>query len=129
MKISKTHQVFSVYLKEPRALTNPEDYLGPNWQDVINFWFYLDGLSEDEKERILDSYWALDEDVRVSAWNDAKDAAKKVVGKKVRDAACDAAYDVTEWCDFVYVTLELLGHHKILEHGKSLTFLPLCLEP
>ena len=128
MKISKIHQEFSERLKEPRALTNPEDFLGPNWKDVINFWLYVDGLSYDEKLEMNKCYWALDYHVRYSAFNASWVAADKFVGWKVRTAAWSAAYDVTTFVVFGYATYELIASHKLLEQGKTLTALPLCLK-
>jgi hypothetical protein len=128
MKISKTQQRFSEELKEPRSLTNPEDYLGPNWQDVINFWLYVDGLSYEEKYKMNKCYWALDRDVRIGACCSSRDAAKEVVGKKVRDASWYATYDVSDWYIFQYATNELIAQHKLLEQGKTLVFLPLCIK-
>ncbi len=123
MKISNTHQRFSDLLKEPRSLTNPEDYLGPNWLDVINFWLYLDTLTEDEKRKIRDSYWALDYHVLKSASDASWVAANEVVGDGIRRSA----YVVANWCIFAYATCELIASHKLLEQGKSLVLLPLCL--
>jgi hypothetical protein len=127
MKISKTHQKFSKELKEPRALTNPEDFLGPNWKDVINFWLYVDTLSWDQKRKISDRYWTLDEDVRSSAYDASWDAAKDVVGCVVVNSTWHAAINVASWYIFGYATDELIAHHKLLEQGKSPTFLPLCV--
>ena len=126
MKISQTHQRFSYRLKEPRALTNPEDFLGPNWEDVINFWIYIDTLSEDEKIRMENRYYALKLDVRVSAFHPAYDAAEEIVGGNVRSAVWYASFDVTSRCVFAYVTYELISHHKLLEQNKTLVALPLC---
>jgi hypothetical protein len=122
MKISKSHQKFSDLLKEPRALTNPEDFLGPNWEDVINFWLYVDSLSESEISKIGDRYLALDYHVRDAVMLAARVSAEEVVGWKVRSAAWFAAWGV-----FGYVTYELIASHKLLEQGNSPTFLPLCL--
>jgi hypothetical protein len=130
MKISKTHQKFSKELKEPRALTNPEDYLGPNWEDVINFWMYFDTLSKDEIDKMEDRYWDLDEDVRVYAWLAAYHAAIEVVGEEVQSDAWFAASVVTDGGSvFTCATEELLAHHKLLEQNKTLVAIPLCLKP
>jgi hypothetical protein len=129
MKISKIHQRFSDLLKEPRALTNPEDYLGPNWEDVINFWLYVDGLNVEEMNNMNALYLSLSEDVQVSAWRAAWASAKEVVGEKVTIAACGASYDKTYYMFFGYATYELIAQHKLLEQGKTLVFLPLCLKP
>jgi hypothetical protein len=131
MKISKIHERFSDYLEDPKVLTNPEDYLGPNWEDVINFWLYLDTLSESEISKIGDRYYALDYHVsdaaRLAARLAARDSAEEVVGEKVKNAAWLAAFYISGDV-FAYATEELLTHHKLLEQGKTLVALPLCLE-
>jgi hypothetical protein len=130
MTYSKIHKLFSNYLEQPDALTNPEKYLGPNWQDVLNFWIYLDSLSDQEKEELWQRfYWALDEEVRNSAFDVAMDAAEEVVGREFRDEAWDAADVVTGWWVFGDATLELIAHHKLLEQDKTPTSLPLCVKP
>jgi hypothetical protein len=130
MTYSKIHQAFSERLKNPDVLTNPGKYLGPNWKDVLNFWIYFEGLSDEEKYEMDDRYWDLDGSVRDYSIVAACDAAKEVVGREFRDAAWNAAWGVTGWmyvfCDASY---ELIGHHKLLEQNKPLTFLPFCIRP
>jgi hypothetical protein len=129
MTHSKTHLKFSERLEQPDALTNPEKYLGPNWEDVLNFWIYLDTLSDEEKNEMVNHYWALDEEVRNSAFVAARAAAEVVVGDDFRYEAWWAAYDVTRVIVFGFPTYELIAHHKLLEQDKTLTFLPLCVKP
>jgi hypothetical protein len=128
MTYSKIHQKFSKYLKQPDALTNPEKYLGPNYQDVLNFWIYLEGLSKHEREEIAERYYALDDNVRNSTIFAACDAAEEVVCLEFRHIAWWAAYAVTGRCVFGNATLELIGSHKLLEKNKNLTFLPLTIK-
>jgi hypothetical protein len=127
MTYSKIHQTFSERLNQPDALTNPEKYLGPNYQDVLNFWIYLETLSNKEKEEMAQSYWALDEEVRIFAENASFCAAKEVVGEKFRRAASRAAYSVTGRWVFGDATCELIAHHKLLEQNKSLIIVPLTV--
>ena len=54
MNISKIHKRYSELLNNPRVLTNPEEFLGPNYKAVLNFWMILDDLSEDQWETIDD---------------------------------------------------------------------------
>jgi hypothetical protein len=126
MTHSKIHQAFSERLKQPEALTNPGKYLGPNWEDVLNFWIYLDTFSAQDEREISVRYWALDDNVHYSAWYAAWDAAAEVVGEKFRCEAWYAAYDVTGRRVFGNATWELIGHHKLLEQEKIPIFLPLC---
>jgi hypothetical protein len=132
MKISKAHQRISDWLEEPKVLTNPEDFLGPNWEDVINFWLYLDGLDEKEMDEMEESYWDLGKHVRHPALDSAHNASwvacKEVVGWEVRDVTRDATYDVIKRNVFVHATNELIAQHNLLEQDKALVFLPLCLK-
>jgi hypothetical protein len=129
MKISKTHQRFANRLRNHRALSHPDEFLGPNWKDVLNFWIYLDTLSDEQLEIAEDRY---DESL-LDAW----------------DIVDDAAWETFDACSFgvgVYpyviassiigysdhgdykTTLELIGAHKILEQGKPLVLVPLWLD-
>jgi hypothetical protein len=126
MTYSKTHQRFADRLNNQRALEYPEDYLGPNWKDVLNFWWFLDGLSEDQCEIVRQRYRALDDDV----WDAARVVAWRADGGAARFAARDAARDAARCAARAaagLTTLELIGSHRLLEQGNSLTFLPLFL--
>jgi hypothetical protein len=124
---SKIHQAFSERLEQPDVLTNPANYLGPNWEDVLNFWIYLDTLSDQEKKKMNDLYWDLNDDARESAIIASRDAADDVVGEDFRYAAWFAACDVTGgWVVFGFATYELIGDVKnkvaydlIMSHKKS----------
>jgi hypothetical protein len=105
MTYSKIHQAFSEHLKNPDVLKNPEKYLGPNWGDVLNFWIYVETLSEQEKQEMRQRYWALDDYVQNSAVFAACDAAEEVVGEKFRRAASRAVYVVTGESVFGWATL------------------------
>jgi hypothetical protein len=130
MKISKIHQRFSERLNKPEALTNPGKYFGPNWEDVLNFWIYVDGLSNLEKKEIVERYYSLDSKVRNSVWFAARDAANEVVCLEFRHNAWWAAYDVTgKRVVFGDATSELIVHHKLLEQNKTPLALQYCIKP
>jgi carbohydrate-binding DOMON domain-containing protein len=135
MTYSKTHQRFADRLNNQRALEHPEDYLGSNWKDVLNFWWFLDGLSEDQWEIVRQRYRALGYEVRAAAGDAAGAAAYYAAGGAAYDAwAGAAAYDAVQnsvayaaALGAAYATSELIGSHRLLEQGKPLTFLPLFL--
>jgi hypothetical protein len=129
MTYSKIHQAFFNYLEQPDALTNPANYLGPNWEDVLNFWIYLDTLSDQEKEEMDQRYWALDFNVRESARKASRDVAEEVVGEDFRYAAFCAARGATGWWVFGFATYELIAHHKLLEQNKTPLALQYCIKP
>jgi selenophosphate synthase len=129
MTYSKTHKRFSERLNNLDVLTNPEKYLGPNWKDVLNFWIYVETLSDEEKNEMWQRYWDLNYNVRESARIASRDAPDGVVGREFINAAWEAAYDVTGKGVFGVATEELIAHHKLLEQNKTPTFLPLCVKP
>jgi hypothetical protein len=132
MNYSKAHQNFSAHLQNPEALINPQDFLGPNYQTVINFWWFMDSLSEDQWKEVARRYDALD----TAAWNAARAAAKYAARdtayNAARNAAWDAAWDAArvaarDAAGYAagYATSELIGMHTLLNDGKELLFVPL----
>jgi hypothetical protein len=119
MKISTTHKRFADHLDDQIALEYPARFLGPNWKNVLNFWIYLDTLSGEEFRLIFDRYWALDEDARVSAINNAHKAAEATIDIHYTYTTRGAALTLAP----AYASLELIGSHKL----ESLNFLPLFL--
>jgi hypothetical protein len=141
MKISKIHQNFvdrQLYYK--RALENPEEYLGPNWMDVLNFWIYLDTLSFEQFETVRMLYLKLS---GYYEWRLACNTAREVTSESITlsvyasalasGPAGAAAEQVHPWhligreCA-ARATLELIGSHKILERGKELKIVQLFLD-
>ena len=120
MTYSKAHQRFANHLNKPEALTNPENFLGPNYETVLNFWKWIDSLSVEQWKVVADRYRNLDDAAWDAAWVAARDAA--------RDAAWDAAW-VAAWYAAWYAagsaTYELIGMHLLLEQGKKLIFVPM----
>jgi hypothetical protein len=94
----------------PEVLTTPESILGPNALKVLEFWRFLDSLSEPEKEEIGQRYFALDEEVRDCAFFAAMDAAGEVVGENFKNSAWIEACDVTGRVVFGDATMELIGN-------------------
>ena len=124
MNYSKTHQRFSTQLQNPEALTKPQDFLGPNYETVLNFWWTIDSLTETQWNEVARRYRALDP----AAWDAAGYAAGSVAGyaagSVAREAAWSAARDVAGYAAW-YATYELIGMHTLLNDGKTLLFVPL----
>jgi hypothetical protein len=130
--LSNSHKLFSERLNNPRVLTNPEEFLGPNFESVLNFWLFLDDLSEDQWRVVEGRYLAFCNENR-SEWVKAKDlaivASEGVVGEDYANDAGWAAIVVTKFTAACWATRELIAMHKILEnHQQPLTFLPMFLE-
>ena len=99
LNISVAHSVLlrNINDGEPGApsdvLTKPEKYLGKNYQAVMNFWWFMDSLTEDQWEEVARRYAALDEAAWDAARSAAWDAAESAAGSGGRSAAWDAASD------------------------------------
>ena len=112
MNYSKTHKNFSTQLQNPEALTSPQDFLGPNYETVLNFWWTMDSLTETQWNEVARRYHALD--------YAARSAARGAAGYAASYAAKNAA-----WSAAGYATWELMGMHTLLNDGKTLLFVPL----
>jgi hypothetical protein len=118
MKISKTHQRLSKELKNPEVLTNPELFLGPNWETVLRFWLYYESLTVEQKVELDRRWFAIDDDTHIRAWDLAYHATAEVIGVDNRRAVFYAT-------SYLPITMELIAMHLLFERGHSLTFVPL----
>jgi hypothetical protein len=122
MNYSKAHQNFFNRLQNPEALTSPQNFLGPNYETVINFWWFIDSLTEDQWKEVLRRYNAIE----YAAAYAAREAAWAAAW-----AAWDAAYAAgnaagnAAWFAAWFATYELIGMHTLLNDGKDLLFVPL----
>jgi hypothetical protein len=130
MKISKTHQRLANSLQEHYRISNqdvldhPENYLGPNWEALINFWLYLDTLTE-EQLKVVDRRSSIEE-IEIAcnkAWNSAESTTEYV------HIVASAAYYSVSYVDAEaqYATLEIVGIEKLLEQGHQPIFFPMFL--
>lgn len=116
-------------MSNENILTQPEDFLGPNYQTVLNFWTFLDSLSEEQWKEVEKR----DGDTEVHIVENASEDAAESVRKMLPDfftgnnSRFDLFYDSnigapdTAWD----ATCELIGMNSLLDEGKSLTFVPL----
>jgi hypothetical protein len=120
MKISRTHQILSDNLKNTEVLTNPEPFLGPNWETILRFWLYGESLTYEQKDELFRRYVVIDIDIDTfnRAWDLAYDAAVEVIGKDNWNAVYLSA-------SYSGITMELIAMHLLFERGHSLTFIPL----
>jgi hypothetical protein len=131
MNYSKTHQRFSAYLKVPESLERPEDFLGPNYALVLNFWSWTDALTLRQFNEVSlrwqtyyetgqccsvvaeDASYAVDPKAAHAAW----EATWLHVWRG--SAMLDAARAIT------WATQEIIGMHILLEQGNQLVFVPM----
>ena len=127
MKISKTHQNFANrqdFGYQQRVLSHPDEFLGPNWKEVINFWLYLDNLS-DEQFNLVERHY-----------NNLHMGVRQIIKERARWAAL---YDTPEpisyhvhisapTCASGFASRELIGTHKLLGKGYPLQYTSLFLD-
>jgi len=132
MTYSKTHRRFSEYLKVPESLERPEDYLGPNYAAVLNFWSWTDKLTARQSNEVVSRWQAY-----LSSGRDSVEIAEDA-SYAVDPKAAHAAWEAT-WLDawrngsvmfdavraITWATQELIGMHILLERGNQLVFVPM----
>jgi hypothetical protein len=89
------------------VLTDPEKYIGPNYETVINFWWTMDSLTKDQWKEVARRLNALDSAAREAAYYAARSAA----GYATWEAAWIAAKTAAGYAAG-YATLELIGSIK-----------------
>jgi hypothetical protein len=93
-------------------LNHPQKYLGPNYKEVLNFWFYWDSLSNKQWYVYRDGYWKLD----AKTYNQAFKISKKLASEVI-----DSRFIKYFWEE----PLEIVAAHLYLERNIPFTFLPL----
>jgi len=118
MTYSKAHLHFANSLLEERhndALFFPEQFLGPNYETVLNYWKWIDKFSSEDFRKRCPRYVSFNISLR--------ELARSITSYQAEAWAstCDA-HDISY--NYGWVTVELIAMHKILEEGKSLVFVP-----
>ena len=134
MKYSKAHLKLSEHLKCPNVLTDTRHFLGQNYKTVLNFWTYLDYLTEEQFDVVAERYFELKLNpfVNMDLAEIAERGAENVIGSDLTSLAYNSAtYAIDNNAQFVasdisgVATWELIGMHKLFERGESLTFIPI----
>jgi hypothetical protein len=119
MTYSKTQQSLSDNLENTEVLTNPEQFLGPNYQTVLRFWLYFESLTDEQENELIRRYDAIDDDTLNRAMALANKTAIEVIGRDNWRALWFVIPFPTT------ITYELITMHLLFERGYSLTFVPL----
>jgi hypothetical protein len=124
MKISKIHKKFANRLYPQDTLNHPGDYLGPNWEEVINFWLYLDTLTKDQLWVVEKHCLDLSNGELCIACNRAFNVAKGTT-KYAYEASGAVYIGVFRVKIAAWATLELIGLQKLLEKSYKPLFFPM----
>jgi hypothetical protein len=121
MNYSKSHKEFASRLNyihninEQDGLEHPENYLGPNYKEVLNYWFYRDSLSSEQWDVYRNRFWSLNSETRKKALSTATKIAKEVIDPRFVDYLYEENY-------------EIVAAHLYLERNIPFTFLPWIFE-
>ena len=126
MTYSKTHHSFAEQVNDLQALVNPEMFLGPNWETVLNFWKWIDTFSEEQWKQVGLRYNHLKHNTQHLSWLTSLVASDKTISGINRACAYRAVYvEYPNTLASPYATFELIGMHLLLEQGNKLAFVPL----
>jgi hypothetical protein len=102
-------------INEQDVLDHPENYLGPNYKELLNYWFYYDSLNDEQWDIFWDRLYSLNSETRHKAHSTAIELAKEVIDprfvKSIRIG-----------------DLELIASHLFIERGIPFTYLPLIID-
>jgi hypothetical protein len=111
--ISRKHELFYRWLNDVDVLSKPEDYFGPNYKVLLNYWIYCESISREQNDECWNKVWALDGDILEHNSSNVTTLARQVCWREV---------DVMN-----SIEKEICAAHLILEQGESLVFLPLMV--
>jgi hypothetical protein len=93
------------------VLDHPENYLGPNYKELLNYWFYWYSLSSEQ----WDVYWDMEDSLHYETRKKAEELAKEVIDPR--------------FVNYLYpIELELIASHLYIERGIPFTCLPLIFD-
>ncbi len=123
------------------VLTDPGKVLGGKWSRLLDFWWHMDQMTDEQKaaarDAALDAAWAAAwAAARAAAWDAAWDAARAAAWDAARDAALDAAraaaWDAARAAAWDaaraaagYAASEIQGAPLLRKRGKAFYFLPM----
>jgi hypothetical protein len=121
MNYSNFHKRFASYLNhfyninEQDVLEHPENYLGPNYKEVLNLWFYWYSLSSEQWDVYWKRWCSLNSETRTKARSTTTELAKEVIDPR--------------FVKYIGIgELELIASHLFIERGILFTNLPLIID-
>jgi hypothetical protein len=139
MNYSKAHQNFNHHLGgDYPVLSQPENFLGPNYETVLNFWWYIDTLTDQQMDKLGSCCHSSDDYVRQNAWNISREFANTAVGHSNRVAtyvsteitpptsrySYNVNHTIAKTCAKL-AAYELISMDILLEQGLKLFFVPM----
>jgi hypothetical protein len=116
MIYSKRHLAFSELF--PSALTQPEEFIGRNWKNVLNIWIFLDTIDCAQLHRIYSI-----------CFHPCYDYKYRSLLSQYSFEECEYSSDIYNLTPsgFDYLVLELILEQTLMENQIPLRYLPnLC---
>jgi hypothetical protein len=119
MNYSKIHQTLRENYLTEEINDYPEQYLGPNYETVLNYWLYLESLPEITKINYIEN-----SATKPYGFNSfiVKEATLLTPYQAQAWYATQISLNSGEW--YGWATVELICMHRILDEGESLFYLP-----
>ena len=114
MTISQAHHRFVNLVKNNEALTNPQEFLGPNTDQLIKFWSSLDELTEEQLKTVKGRY----HDFCDNQWPEWSKALHESIKASIEIIGVEFSFfaDLAAELDYCFVacwaTLEIIGGVK-----------------
>jgi hypothetical protein len=85
MNYSKSHQNFNNHFGgNYDVLEHLENFLGPNYQTVLNFWSWIDTFNVQQISKLGKCYYSVEAEDREIAWNNVRGITDSTVGRSNR---------------------------------------------
>ena len=110
-------------------LFDPETYLGCNYQTILNFWWFVDGLNSEQAQVLGEFYDNTDYNTRLERYEqlDSLDNEYSIVIWDFVSDICASEYSKFDYL-MAWITVELMFMHELLDEGLSLLFVPMLGE-
>jgi hypothetical protein len=130
MNYSKAHQDLAERNGTHEVYDNPENYLGPNYEAVLNFWWYLETLTKEQLLE-LEGKYSLKQMQYSNRYCEIVDHVEELLDWGRRATAASASRSLVRNIIGKFpsipapVTLELIALQTILDKGEELIFIPM----
>ena len=138
MNYSKIHAHAAEHdaIDRDEILNEPENYFGSNYQTVLNFWWFVEGLQGEHLIKITELY---DKEFEISGWKERSRvlniAEQRMDQDFLSSAIGDCIWEEMSHSDneirhsrhgaIFHATCELIAMDIIFERGESLVYVPM----
>jgi hypothetical protein len=138
MNYSKIHAHVAEYdaIDRDEILNEPQNYFGPNYQTVLNFWWFVESLQEEHLEKITELY---DKEFEISNFDGEirllniaeqridQDFLSSAIGDCICEEIPHSDYSIRQSSHgaIFHATCELIAMDIIFERGEALVYVPM----